>query len=516
MRVGKIKPLGKIVIAMFIAGVIFAGVKFADSRGWLEAVMPSGSSSFKKPSMPEGVDKDTPVINVGVVTWGGYAGGQYFNNGFLASTESRYYTEYGVLVNFIVIDDFAVSRDAWKSGKIDLLWATADSFNTEAESLAKYNPKIVMQADWSRGGDALVVTRSINKMNDIKGKKVAVALGTPSHTFLIMLLKSAGIDYNEIDVVEMASAVDAATAFKAGSVDAAVVWSPDDDDCIKTIPGSKVLQSTKEARHIIADVFFAKEEWIADNKKSLKAFVEGFLVGAAEINNNESAKRKAAVILSEGLNQPVDFCVNAINNVRLATYGDNINFFNINGDYSGVKGEEIYTDMAREYMSIGYIKDRPPTWREVSDPSVIRSIHLEGDKHMAEADIQFSAPGSKYETAEAISVKALTVNYDTGSSVLSDTEKAKIQKEYGRIARQFTGNRIRIEGNTDITGNREQNIRLSKARANAVAKFLIETYGFDQNRFIIIGNGPDKPVCNEDTESCYSRNRRTDFSMIGN
>lgn len=42
--------------------------------------------------------------------------------------------------------------------------------------------------------------------------------------------------------------------FKAGSVDAAVVWSPDDDDCVSKIAGAKKLKSTREATHIIADV----------------------------------------------------------------------------------------------------------------------------------------------------------------------------------------------------------------------------------------------------------------------
>jgi len=60
------------------------------------------------------------VINIGVVTWGGYAGGQYFNKGFDANTESQFYKDYGFKVKFEVIDDFDASRDAFKNGDIDL------------------------------------------------------------------------------------------------------------------------------------------------------------------------------------------------------------------------------------------------------------------------------------------------------------------------------------------------------------------------------------------------------------
>ena len=39
------------------------------------------------------------------------------------------------------------------------------------------------------------------------------------------------------------------------------------------------------------------------------------------------------------------FCLNAINNVRLATHGDNYDFFGYNQAYQGVTGEELYNKM---------------------------------------------------------------------------------------------------------------------------------------------------------------------------
>ena len=111
------------------------------------------------------------VINIGVVTWGGYAGGQYFNEGFDASTESRFYKDYGLLVNFSVLDDFDASREAFKADEVNLLWATIDAFPTEVEGLKDYEPQVIFQADWSRGGDAIVVRRGINNVGDLKGKK---------------------------------------------------------------------------------------------------------------------------------------------------------------------------------------------------------------------------------------------------------------------------------------------------------------------------------------------------------
>jgi len=61
------------------------------------------------------------------------------------------------------------------------------------------------------------------------------------------------------------------------------------------------------------------------------------------------------------------------------------------------------------------------------------------------------------------------------------------------------------------------NQKLSEARAKSVARYLQQTYQMDANRFVIVGNGPSKPVAGCETnatESCKARNRRTDFQLI--
>ena len=261
MATAKLTPLSKFLItALIVGGIGFALYKISGNKKIKDSI--SGIESA------EGGSDD--VINIGVVTWGGYAGGQYLNEGFEANEESRFYKDYGFKVNFQVLDDFEASRDAFKNGKVDLLWATIDALPTEMEGLGQYDPKVVFQADWSRGGDAIVARRGISSINDLKGLKIAVAPMTPSHSFLLWMLDAADLSINDVKIVEVPSAIDAADAFKSNSVDAAVVWSPDDQDCVTKVPGARILQSTKNASHIIADVFIAKKKYIQDNKEKLE------------------------------------------------------------------------------------------------------------------------------------------------------------------------------------------------------------------------------------------------------
>jgi NitT/TauT family transport system substrate-binding protein len=509
----KLTPLAKLlIVAVVLAAAAFAvkHFKLIDFSN----VSTGSNNNTENEYVATDYNGKEKVIRIGVVTWGGYAGGQYFNRGFKPNANSRFLKEYGFNVEFLVLDDFNASRDAWKSDKVDLLWATIDAFTTEVSGLQEYNPKVVFQADWSRGGDAVVVRRGINSVADLKGKSIAFAEMTPSHTFLLWLLEAGNLKPTDIQTKIVPSAIDAADLFKKGQVDAAVVWSPDDVDCVAKVSGSKILQNTKNASHIIADVFVAKQSYLDANRQDVRNFVEGWMRGAAELNNSDEAKKEAAKILAAGLGQPEDFCYDAINNTRLCTYGDNINFFGLNPSYTGVTGEALYNKMDLKYQQISYIKDRIPSWRLVADPSFIQGLSLNGNEHSAEGVATFTEASEEVKKAEAISTKRVSISFRSGEYMLDENAKYIIDNEFLDIAKGFGNARIRIEGNTDNTGNYDVNKKLSMQRAQAVVDYLVREHKFDAKRFIVVGNGPDKPIADNNSADGRSKNRRTDFELL--
>lgn len=511
----KMKPLPKFLAIALVIGSFGFGINKAMEKG----LIPKGHVKIQSPDVKDALKSGAKIVRIGTDTWPGHAAGQFFNGGFAATKVSRYFKEYGILVEFVLNDDFDSSMAAWKAGKIDVMWTTADAFPTLVDAIKDYEPKIILQADWSRGGDAIVVQNGIETVKDLRGKKIAFALGTPSHSLLLNTLQAGNLHYTDITPVTAPSAVDAASMFKAGKVDAAVVWSPDDQDCVDNVAGSKVLVNTKSAGNTIADVFFAKKEWIDANKDIVKGLTEGWFKGAAEINTDPQAKTEAMRIVGDGLNLQPDMVKKIFDNARLTTYGDNVNFFDLNGDFNGVKGQDLYDKMHKIYAAINLSPDVIPAWRNVIYTNAIREMHFDGPGYEAEGGMQFSAPTKAMQTAAAYASKPISVTYASGSDKLTPEGKTKIDMEFADTAKQFSRSRIRIEGNTDnvgtMVGVRDvQGILLSQKRANSVADYLVSKYGFDRKRFVIVGNGPYHEAADNNTAEGRAMNRRTEFFLL--
>ena len=98
-----------------------------------------------------------------------------------------------------------------------------------------------------------------------------------------------------------------------------------------------------------------------------------------------------------------------------------------------------------------------------------------------------------------------------------DYDKADIRPEMASVlqgdAAWLKSNpniRFTIEGHCDDRGSEEYNLGLGDRRANAVKEYLL-AQGVPANRINTVSYGEEKPVCREETEDCFTRNRRAHF-----
>src|SRR5687767_15720028 len=92
------------------------------------------------------------------------------------------------------------------------------------------------------------------------------------------------------------------------------------------------------------------------------------------------------------------------------------------------------------------------------------------------------------------------IYFATGSTALDPNAK-QVLDQVATMTQTFSNAYIRVEGNTDSTGNPQKNVELSERRAQAVVNYLVRRYRLNRARFIARGNGPSKPVASNATES---------------
>ena len=81
------------------------------------------------------------------------------------------------------------------------------------------------------------------------------------------------------------------------------------------------------------------------------------------------------------------------------------------------------------------------------------------------------------------------------------------------VLQENPGVRIRIIGHTDARGSDEYNLALGQRRAAAAKRFLTQRE-IDAERIDIAGVGEEQPVCEEESERCWTRNRRAEFVIV--
>lgn len=473
-------------------------------------------------------NSDKDYITVGTNTYAGFLPFMYLNNGLEPTEDCILYQDYGIKLKIVIQDDFTAGRAAFLNDEIDIIYCTIDSWPVETgEGSSMSEARFFNVSNFSRGSDAIVVNKSINKVSDLIGKVVACSEGTASHTLLLNTLETNGIGYDRVNTTSavlpdkvnikiVGSGLDAAQVFKSNAVQAAVVFSPDDQDIVTTMKGTKVLVSTKQASNIICDGLVAKQTYLDSNRDNVLKLLSALMFANYKMNTDSNAVKQSAQVFAKAYGTDAQFAIEGSKNIYYMTLEDQINFFGLNSNFTGIKGEELYSKMARTYEGLNLTK-KPLSWRKVSDLSFIEYLAdnrdlVKGDQK-AENKVVFSKPTQEIKESEEISNKQVIIEFDTNSSNLDNEAKSIIDMEFVGIAKQFANSRIRVVGNTDNTGDYNQNINLSTQRAQSVVNYLVSEYDFDPNRFIIIGNGPKKAI-QDNIIGSNRKYRSTEFQLL--
>ena len=490
------------------------------------------------------LDKNDNTVRFALNVWAGWAPIVLANGGFKAGKEWKTADGKPFKVDLVLIDDPVKMRDAYAAGEVHIGWATLDMVPLFIQSFvddqgvpkeSRIMPRIFQQVDFSNGGDGVVVRENIKTVADLRGKKLVLAQNSPSHYFALNMLVAAGVQPSEVTMIFTEDAFQAAAAFNAQKdISGCVSWAPDIYNLAKA-KGNRLLVSSKEANHLIADVWFARADFARDHEPVLEAIARG-IFDAMEQLKEEPARQQVSGLMASGYNIPASDALGMLGDAHSTNWAENYQFF-LNQN-NPTNFERIWQRAYLLYRRIGAITHRPVPFDQVMDFTVIQNLgkdakyasqKMEYGTQVAPKELQaVRAEGDEILTNTVVMrffpnswdpFKKINKTVD-GKAVeeLYDPNVNNVLEEIAQLAGQFGAARIVIEGHTDssMKGQIPSSLvkELSLNRANAIKEALVQKFpDLDPNRFNVDGVGWDRPADPSDPDN-HTKNRRVEVKVL--
>lgn len=478
------------------------------------------------------------TVRFALNVWAGWGPIILANEGFKAGKVWKTPEGKEFRVELVLIDDPVAMRNAYTAGEIHIGWGTLDMVPLFVDSFVRTKdsrimPRVYQQVDWSNGGDGIVVRESIKTVADLRGKKLALALNSPSEYFALNMLVAGGVQPGEVQMAHTPTAFEAAAAFaRDKSISGAVSWAPDIYN-LAGVPGNRMLVTTGTANKLIADVWFARADFAKDRPDIIESLVRGIFDGMEDLKNPEK-KQQCAKLMAAGYNIPATDAMKMFGDAHNTNWAENYQFFMNRNNPTNF--ERIWQQAYYLYRRIGRIENSPVPFDQVMDFSIIAKLGNE-EKYKAQKDeytVKFvpkSVGDIKAESAEILTNTVIIhffpnswdlykkVNREVGGNTveeLYDPNVDAILEEIAKVTEQFGAARVIIEGHTDssMKGTVTPSLvkELSNNRANAVKEALVQKFKLDPNKFSCAGVGWDRPADPADPLN-HAKNRRVEVKV---
>ncbi|MBN2650886.1 MAG: OmpA family protein [Spirochaetales bacterium] len=545
----------KIIGIAVLAVVVVAGVLVSvlpkyigkDSSGGsyqttVEAIKINGSSGFSLEKKEVG-GKIVPVIDVPLLTWGGYAGLIAANGGLEPSLDSQFYKNGGFCVNLIREEDPTVQLQGYANGKYPIIWSTMDMVPLLYDALKvdkRIMPKVFGIFDWSFGGDGVVVRGNINNPKELKGKKIVTSGNTPSNFFLLWVLAQSNLQPSDVVIYYVADAIVAKEVFeKDKSIDACVTWSPfiydiTDPSSKSYVTGAKLLITSKDANQLIADCYVARADFVSEYPEFVEAFSKSMMEGY-DIFQKDKEVVYSNMAKFFGLSGGSKEASLMLGDVHLANFAENLMFFDLENSIGAYKlfflSQEYYKNIGTLAKSSNF--DAESVIYKTSLLSLKKKGHFSNHKNNVKTSFNKKENFNIVDLESSrivltddfqINFQSQRIEFDLSSGSLEATENLKMIRKISDQMNILGTTMVKLVGHLDTSKVEEfkamgmqqyleasaQAKLISKKRAEFVKKVLVEKFGCDSDRILTEGMGWDMPVNNDD----QNENRRVEVKFF--
>ncbi|MGE5943093.1 MAG: OmpA family protein [Flavobacteriales bacterium] len=208
------------------------------------------------------------------------------------------------------------------------------------------------------------------------------------------------------------------------------------------------------------------------------------------------------------------------------------NYFNRKSSVSSYIKADIRNEMKNQpHISISVTKNRYRLWvnevKYVDIPRFIEELNVlnyvkfhinnlkDGEERIFIRNLKL-AEGGQDLRRELLSKGKVSTNgilFDSGSANIQP-QSYGIIRQISQVLQQDAAIKLNIVGHTDSDGSDDANLKLSKARAEAVKNALIKIYSISSDRLQTDGKGESTPIDDNNTPNGKAQNRRVEFIKI--
>ena len=265
----------------------------------------------------------------------------------------------GANVKLRWFDGYLESMQAFAAGKIDGNCQTLNDTISFADSSVDGQVAVLVN-DNSAGNDKIIVTKDINKIEDLKDKKVAVEEGVVDDFLLTLALQEKGMSRDDVRIVNLETGA-AAAAFATGQVDAVGAFPPFWLTALER-EGSKELVSSKDFPGAIPDLLVVSQRLIDEQPDQVQALINTWFDTLDFMKKNPE---KSDEIMAKRANVTVEQLQLFKEGTKMFTIEDNLEAFR-EGD--NMKHMPFAAKKMSKFMlDVGFIESEPDLTKIMDD-----------------------------------------------------------------------------------------------------------------------------------------------------
>lgn len=572
----KIKPIPKLILILAVVGGAYYGLMhtsvldtYVKQKATIATSVPDkidlpSASTMTAPSASTVINTSastSETIRVNTIPWNGNSGMQYAKAAGLFKAR-------GLNVEISRKDDYAdmianmaaFAKDGNSGVHFTIIMGDGlppyiAGLNAALKPFGQ-QAKMVAGIGYSRGEDKCIIADGV----DVRGSLINGYLGDGDINICIKYAADNGIpvnadpktyDPNAMNFLGTNSFVEAdekfiASArndFKGGSCEdrkntvtgktqkvcstGTATWTPGDskvfNEMKKLGKSIKVIGSTKEYAWQMPTAVIGNAQWMAKNREVTKAFLAAIFEGGEKVRSDNRALMVAAAEQAR-VNNEQDASYWASMFKGTSDVGPNGKSISLGGSTTngladaaflfGLNGNDnLYKKVYNVYGGITkqYFPDLLPNgllpYDQVVDSSYVQDL-LSNASNVAEA-----AKPTYGATTETFAAKSYSIEFDSGKTSFKSGSVGTLNTLLDQAA--VTALSVQINGHTDSVGDPESNLQLSKARAEAVKRFLMTNApsSFPESRVQTRGYGDSQPVADNGSSGGRAQNRRVEIIL---